>query len=87
MGPKLGVFGEPRPQYESRCNETKKGPTLGENTSFELSTMKIGSAVWAVPLLKNQKESEKKTENHMHFGPPQLRPLSTDLNQILHIKS
>ena len=51
--------------FEEWLKLPRKGRTLSQTASFEPSTMKIGSAIWAVALSRKKKE---KTDFHGDFG-------------------
>jgi hypothetical protein len=80
---KWGFLGSYIPNFQNWLMRPPKGTSLGGTTLFELSTIKIGSAVWAVALSRNYKKKEEKNRNLHDFGVSVLRPPRTDRNQCL----
>ena len=72
MGPKRGFLGSHAHSWGHMVTWPPKGTSLRENTSFELSTIKIGSAVRAVARSKNPAKNIKykkyKIQNRHEMG-------------------
>ena len=58
---KWGFLGSYIPNFQNWLMRPPKGTSLGGTTLFEPSTIKIGSAVWAVALSRNYKKKPKFT--------------------------
>jgi hypothetical protein len=74
-------FGEPRPLFESRDDVTLTGTSLHKNTSFESSSIEIGSAIRSIAWSRKAEKKEEKPTSTWN-GASWLRSPWTNYNQI-----